>query len=187
MYNDEREILNRNIICKKLKKEAQRSIYVYMLILILGSLLEGMMYLVLSSAGSERFGTLEKVEFIIGFGALVAICLFFLIRALLLISKAVRGEFTVLEESLTRVEEDRLSIFQTVLTGHPFSRANYNHIFRFDSGKTFVANCGEYQNTKIATAARFSLPGDKFFTVFYNDRPEKIILLFSAKTHNYKA
>ena len=63
----------------------------------------------------------------------------------------------------------------------------FRHIFKFKSGKIFVANAEEYKNTRLDTAAEFSLRGDNFYLVFYNDSPNKIILLFSSKTYNYKA
>ena len=54
------------------------------------------------------------------------------------------------------------------------------------SGKKYVINAEEYKLTKLDAVAQFSNPGDSFYVVFYNHSPNKIILIFSAKTHTYK-
>ena len=60
------------------------------------------------------------------------------------------------------------------------------HVFEFKSGKKFVANVEEYKNTRLGVAAQFSMAGDSFFVVSYDNSPDKIILLFSSKTYTYK-
>ena len=66
------------------------------------------------------------------------------------------------------------------------TKAWHDHVFKFESGKTFVANSAEYQTTHLDTAAQVSSKGDSYITVFYNDAPDKIILLYSTKMFVYK-
>lgn len=66
------------------------------------------------------------------------------------------------------------------------NKAHLNYVFKFQSGKMFIANAEEYKNTRLGMVAEFSLPGDTFFLVHYNGSPDKIILLYISKLYNYK-
>ena len=186
---DEREILTRQIIFKKLTYEAKRSMIGTLLMCILGSIVFGMMSLILLTPSY-----VTKVTKLIA-GILMAIffiaCAFFFVRALLRMIKAKHGNFTVVEDALIEIKNNKLSIAQLILNGgmHTLfgNKSHLKHIFKFNSGKIFIANAEEYKNTRLETAAEFSSPGDNFYLVFYNDSPNKIILLFSSKTYNYKA
>ena len=104
--------------------------------------------------------------------------------------KAKRGNFTVVEDILTEVKDNQFNLIQLIMYGgrHTLlgNKAHLRHVFQFESGKTFIANAEEYKNTRLGVAAQFSMPGDTFFIVCYNDAPSKIILLFSSKTYTYK-
>ncbi len=178
---DEREILTRNIIFQKLLREAKRSMVGSVLFFAFGSFVFGMMYFMFVPR-SKAFAMFQAVSFVI----FTALCLLFFVRGTLRMGKAKRGAFSVTKEILTDVKEDQLNVWRLLITGRIFSRSNYDHIFRFESGKTFVANSDEYRSTSLDATARFSLSGDAFFLVSYNDSPEKIVLLYSTKLYDYK-
>ena len=185
---DEREILTRQTIFKKLTYEAKRSMIGALLMCILGSIVFGMMSLILltpsyvTKATKLIAGILMAIFFIA--------CAFFFVRALLRMIQAKHGNFTVAEDVLIDIKDNQLSILQLILYGGKHTlfgnKSHLKHVFKFKSGKIFVANAEEYKNTRLETTAEFSLPGDNFYLVFYNDSPNKIILLFSSKTYNYK-
>lgn len=185
---DEREILTRQTVLKKLVYEAKRSMIGSLSTCILGAIVLGMMSLLLLSSSSASQG----IKLIVGLiNALFYItCAFFFVRALLKLIKAKHGDFTVVEDVLKEIKDNHLSIIQLLIYGGTHTlfgnKSHLNHIFQFESGKTFIANVEEYKNTRLGAAAEFSLPGDSFFTVFFNDSPNKIILLFSSKTYTYK-
>lgn len=185
---DEREILTRQTILKKLEYEAKRSMIGSLLMCILGAIVLGTLSLILLSANNVTFGTKLIVSV---FNSLYFItCAFFFVRALLKLIKAKRGDFTVFEDVLKEIKDNQLSIIQLLIYGGTHTlfgnKSHLNHIFQFESGKIFIANVEEYKNTRLGAAAEFSLPGDSFLTVSYNDSPNKIILLFSSKTYIYK-
>ena len=188
MKKDEREILTRQNILKKLIYEAKQSMVGSLLMCVLGAVFFGMMYLLLLTPSYVTI----KTKLIVGI--LIALyfiaCAFFFIRAILRMIKAKRGNFTVVEDMLEEIKDNQFSILQLIMYGglHTLfgNKSHLKHIFKFKSGKIFVANAEEYKNTKLGTAAEFSLPGDTFFLVFYNDNPNKIILLFNSKTYTYK-
>ena len=186
---DEREILTRQIILKKLVYEAKRSMVGALLICILGAIVLGMMHLSLLFFHYVSFTTklISSILSVIYF----IVCAFFFIRAILKMIKAKKGDFTVIEDVLIEINDNQLSIIQLILYGGIYTlfgdRSHLNHVFKFKSGKIFTANAEEYKSTRLGTVAEFSLPGDTFFLVSYNSSPDKIILLFSSKIYNYKA
>lgn len=185
---DEREILTRQTILKKLLYEAKRSMVGSLLMCILGAIVFGMMCLILLSPSYVT----NNSKIIVG--SLIApyfiACAFFFIRALLKLFKAKRGEFTVVEDILTEVKDNEFNLIQLIIYGgrHTLlgNKLHLRHVFKFKSGKKFIANAEEYKNTRLSATAEFSLPGDIFFLVSYNDSPNKIILLFSSKVYSYK-
>ncbi len=187
MKKDEREILTRQMVFHKLAREAKRSMVGTLLICFLGIVLFGMMSLM--SLSLPYVTTKTKILAILPIPLHIIICAFFLVRALLRLFKAKRGEFTVVEDVLTEVTDNQFNLIQLIMYGgrHTLlgNKAHLRHVFQFESGKTFIANAEEYKNTRLGTAAQFSSPGDSFFLVFYNDSPSKIILLFSSKIYNY--
>ena len=188
MKKDEREILTRQSVLKKLTYESKRSMVGSLLMCILGTVFFGMMCLMLLSLPYVT----TRTKIILGFLLVpyFIACAFFFVRALLRLFKAKRGEFTVVEDMLAEIKDNQFSILQLIMHGGMHTlfggKSHLNHIFKFKSGKIFVANAEEYKNTKLGTAAEFSLPGDTFFLVFYNDNPNKIILLFNSKIYTYK-
>lgn len=184
---DERQILTREHIYNKLIREAKRSMLGSIMMLVLGSLILGIMsFVFLGAANDNNFTALTILEMILS-AAFVLTCGFFFVRALWRLFKAKHGEFTVFEDTLTEIEDNKFSLWQLFLSGNLFSQANYNHIFKFKSGKKFIANSSEFQNTHIDTAAQISLIGDHFILVYYNDVPEKVIWIYSNKIYNYKS
>lgn len=189
MKKDEREIITRQAILNKLVYEAKRSMVGSLLMCGLGFVIFGMISLILLMPPYVTIVTKLIV------GILVALyliaCAFSFIRALLRMIKAKRGDFTIVEDVLAEINDNQLSILQLIMYGGKHTlfgnKAHLNHVFKFKSGKMFIANTEEYKNTRLGTAAEFSLPGDTFFLVFYNDNPNKIFLLFSSKIYAYKA
>ena len=182
--SDEREILTRQIVSKKLTYEAKRSMVGALLISILCAIIFGMINLLLLSAHFIS-PTTKLVVNLLQLPVYV-ICAFSIVRAIINIVKIKRDAFTVVEDELVYVKDNEFSLLQFILYGGFGNKSHLRHIFEFKSGKKFVANVEEYKNTKLGSAAQFSMPGDSFFIVFYNDSPNKIILLFSSKTHTYK-
>ena len=189
MKKDEREILTRQNILKKLIYEAKRSMVGSLLMCVLGAVIFGMISLLLLTPSYVTIATKLIVGILIALYFIA--CAFFFIRAILRMIKAKRGNFTVVEDILTEVKDNQFNLIQLIMYGgrHTLlgNKAHLRHVFQFESGKTFIANAEEYKNTRLGTAAEFSLPGDTFFLVFYNDNPNKIILLFSSKIYAYKA
>ena len=188
MTIDEREVLTKQIVSKKLIYESKRSMVGALLICILDAIFFGMFKLTILNHPyvtdvTRLTANLLQIP-------ICGVCVFLFIRAIVNISKVKRGAFTVAKDVLADIKDHQFSLKQLVLYGGRDillgSKAHLRHVFKFESGKVFIANAEEYKNTRLATAAEFSLPGDIFFLVFYNDSPNKIILLFSAKTHNYK-
>ena len=179
---DEREVLTRKIVLGKLMREAKRTIVGALLMLLLSAIVFLALWLLFSSSGiaSLLVGILYLVP--------LAVCLFFIFRALLVMSKANRGDFTVAEDTLESVENDKLNFWRLVINlGASLRLGDFtDNIFKFRSGRQFIANCTEYQNTHLNAAADFSQSGDKFIVVFYNDEPQKIVLLYSTKIYTYK-
>jgi hypothetical protein len=186
---DHRELLTRQTICEKLNWESKRSIGLSALILFFGLIFFGMINLVWSMALPANAGILKFIPLLLYLPVFVA-CVVSFVRALIRMSKVSRGEFTVTEETLTEIRDNEFSLIQLILYGGKHTllgdKSHLRHVFKFESGKSFIANAGDYNNTRLRTAAEFSLPGDHFFLVFYNDSPDKIILLFSSKTYNYQ-
>lgn len=181
---DEREILTRALVIKKLKYEAQRSMVSAALIFFVGMILFGMLYLSFSSPAA-------KISVAVFYAVPAIVCVISLIRGVLQLGKISRGEFTVSEDVLTEIEDNQLSIRQLLLYGGWHSlmgnKSHLRHVFQFQSGRKFIANAEEYKNARLGTAAEFSMPGDTFFLVSYNDSPDKIVLLFSGKIYVNKS
>ena len=184
---DERTIITYASVQKKLFREATRSIVGSASILIMGGIFFLMLYLIADSALPKPFAPL-----IVGIPAaiLLIVCLFGGIKGLVQLLRAQGGNFTVLEDELRTMESNKFSLARFLLTfPNVFptnTKAWHDHVFIFESGKTFVANSAEYQTTHLDTAAQVSSKGDSYITVFYNDAPDKIILLYSTKMFVYK-
>lgn len=186
---DEREILTRDIVQQKLIYEAKRFIIGPLLIWLLGFIVMGLPSLLLIKMDPS----LSALAFVFSFAfiGLTFICLFKIKRGSKQLGAAKCGNFVITQERLTKMEDYKLSIWQTLLRfdiSFPIITKDYcNHIFEFESGKKFVVNAGEYKDTHIGTVAQFSQVGDELIVVSYINAPEKIVMLFSPKIYNYKA
>ena len=185
---DEREVLTRQIISKKLTYEAKCSMVGALFICILCVLLFGMLNLFLQAAHSVP-QIIKTVGIMLPLPVYV-VCAFIFVRAIINVFEIKRDAFTIVEDKLICVKDNEFSLWQLILYGgrHTLfgNKSHLRHVFEFKSGKKFVANVEEYKNTRLGAAAQFSMPGDTFFIVCYNDAPSKIILLFSSKTYTYK-
>ena len=185
MKKDEREILTRPTIQKKLIYEAKRSMIGSLLMCILGTMVFGMVSLILLFPNYVTFATKLIVSILVSLYFIA--CAFFFVRALLRMIKAKRGNFTVVEDVLSEIKDNQFSLVQLILYGGWHSllgnKSHLNHVFKFQSEKTFIANVEEYKNTRLGKTAEFSSIGDSFYLVFYNDSPDKIVLLFSSKIY----
>ncbi len=190
--NDNRENLTRDIIQQKLIREAKRPIIGATLLLIPVSIVFGLMYLVVRVTTSPNsFPSIFLLVALLGFAI---ICGIDMIRGAIHLSKARRSEFSIVEESLTNMEDCEFSFWQFFLrfdlrfpVRSFIHRPYFNHVLEFESGKKFIVNAAEYKETHVNTVAQISHIGDKLIVVFYNDAPEKIIMLFSPKIYQYKA
>ena len=181
---DEREILTRALVIKKLKFEAQRPMVTAGLIFFTGTILFAIPFLIASSL-------VTKILVAVLYALPMILCAISCIRSLIRLGKISRGEFTVEEDVLTEVKDHQLSIWRLIVYGGWHSlmgdKSHLQHVFQFQSGKRFVANAEEYKNARLGTAAEFSMPGDVFYIVSYNDSPDKPVLLFSSKIYVNKS
>lgn len=181
---DKREILTRETVAQRLIWRAKRSMVGAAIVLFLSAVILGMFHVMTlyeSPSPSALLTTLELALDVL----MVSFCVFYLVRGALQIHWVRKGKFTVAEDILLDVKEDKISLLRVLfLTGRLFDRSNYVHVFSFLSGKQFIATSGEHHGTDAA--AGFSLPGDAFFLVFFDRKPEKILLLYSARTYHYK-
>ena len=181
---DERDVLTRPIIAKKLRREAKRSMVGAALMCLMGAVFGGALLLLDSPHSTANAGDV-LIGALLGLWSLG--CLFFFVRGLLRMYRAGRGAFTVTEDALTEIRDHQLSLWRLILFGgwHTLlgDRSHRYHRFQFESGKTFIANADEFKNTRLGAAAEFSLVGDRFYLVTYDNCPKRIVLLFSARTH----
>lgn len=185
---DEREILTRQAVSKKLTYEAKRSIVGSLLTCVLAFILFGMLKLVLPS-----FTYAKNMMIVLVYVfplPIYAGCAFYFIRGTINYININKGAFSVVEDELVEIKDNELSLFHLLMSeGRGILAGQRNHlvhVFKFKSGKKYVVNAEEYKHTKLDAVAQFSNPGDSFYVVFYNHSPNKIILIFSAKTHTYK-
>ena len=174
---DQREALTRDHIAKKLTRESKHTMLRSVLFFILGALFQGVLFMAYAPSKDIRS---------LAFGGLGAACIFFFGRAVLRIIAVRHGKFDVVEDTLSEIKESRFNLLRALLSKVLFSRSNYDHIFRFESGKRFVANCGELVNTGVDVAANFSMVGDTFYLVSYSYNPKKILWIYSTKIYNYE-
>ena len=184
---DERRVLTREIVQDKLKYEAKRSIVGCVLVMGMGLFVFGIGYLLLLIALSPLHPAM--IFWAAAGGIWLIICLVRMAKGVKLLMKTKPDSFTVTEDRLLEVEANKFNLWSYIwmLDVTPFlTRSNFYHVFIFESEKTFIANSAEYRYTHLDTAANYSQAGDHFFVVTYNDAPDKIVLLFSDKTHQYK-
>ena len=192
IMKDNREILTRDIVRQKLIQKAKHLIIGATLLLVPVSIVLGLTYLVVCySTSPNSFLSIFLLVALLGF---VIICGIDIIRGAIYLGKARRGEFTIGEENLIKIEDFKFSFWQFFLRfdiRFPIAsfihRPYYNHIFEFESGKKFIVNAAEYKETHVNTAAQISHIGDKLIVVSYNNAPEHIVMLFSPKIYYYKA
>ena len=188
---DEKEILTRDSIQKKLIHEAKRAIIGPALLLLLGAFVYGIMFLALIAPSWDS--KLFLIFIAVPFAILAIILIIRMIKGFAQLGKARRGEFSIVEDRLTRMEDHKFRFWRFLLRFDLrapvmsfIRKPYYEHVFHFASGKQFVIDAYEYENTHIGTVAQFSQTGDELILVSYDDAPEKIIMLFSPKIYNYK-
>ncbi len=194
----EREIITRATITKRLMWEAKHNMIASMLTLVFAFLGFGVIHLMVAGAFSSAVNVLSILNGVVFIVFVIFFSVLPFVRGAVRMSKTRRGEFFIAEDELEDMQDNQFSIWQTLrydnrvnirnilIDRRPFHRSSYQHVFTFRSGKKFIANSYEYQNTRLETTAQFSMPGDIFYTVFYKDAPEKIILFYSSKIYNYK-
>lgn len=189
---DEREILTRAIVQQKLIRKEKRDIIGNALLLLLGAFVYGFMFLLLLIPSWDA--KLFLIFVAIPFALLSIIPIIHIIKGCVKLGKARRGAFSVTEDSLSKMEDFKFSFWKFLLRFDMrtpvmsfIKKPYYEHVFQFESGKKFVIDAYEYENTHMGTVAQFSQMGDKLIVAFYNDTPERIVLLFSPKIYHYKA
>ena len=128
---DEREILTRQSIQKKLIYEAHRSLVGSLLMCFLGAIVYGFMFLL----SHEIFAA--KLIVSIFASLYFIVCAFFFVRAILRMIRAKHGNFTIVEDVLTEIKDNEFSMIQFLLYGgrHSFlgNKSHLNHVFKFQS------------------------------------------------------
>ena len=155
---DTREILTRDILQQKLIQEAKSLIIGATLLLVPISILLGLTYLVVCfSTSPNSFPSIFLLVAIIGAAIIFGIDI---IRGAIQLRKARRGEFTIAEESLIKIEAFKFSFWQLFLRfdlRFPIisliHRPYFNHIFEFESGRKYIVNADEYKETHVNTYA----------------------------------
>lgn len=189
---DERELLTKAIVQQKLIREAKRTIIGNALLLLLGVFVYGVMFslLLIPSWNAKLFLIFIAVPFVL----LSIIPLIHIVKGSVQLGKARRGEFSIVEDRLTKMEDHKFRFWRFLLRFDLrapvmsfIRKPYYEHVFHFASGKQFVIDAYEYENTHMGTVAQFSQAGDKLIVAFYNDTPEHIVMLFSPKIYHYKA
>lgn len=183
---DERELLTREIIAEKLVWNAKRSMVGALMMLVLGAVLFGMLFAMSAVAPpSESWigGILEAVTA----GLYFAACVFFFVRGMVFHGKAKRGAFTVEEDVLSSVEEDRFSFRRLRFLRTLTDLFDFDYVFRFESGRIFYRTRSEAQRGRIGALADLSMAGDRFYLVTYEGAPQKVVLLYSARLHRLGA
>ena len=179
---DQREILTREVAAGKLIRSAQGTIVLWVVMLLLGGLFLGLFSLAIGS-DAHLAKTLCNV-------VLIAFSLFSLFRIVCEIVHIILarcGRFSVIEDTLKDVEY-RLSIVRAITSGAIFLHhaSLHNHVFVFESGRTFTVNASDRNTSRLQNAAEFSTAGDTIYVIVYNYAPKKIITLFPEKTHTYQ-
>ena len=189
---DNREILTQDIVRQKLIQEAKHLIIGATLLLVPVSIVLGLTYLMVCySTSPNSFLSIFLLVALIGSAIIFGIDI---IRGAIQLRKARRGEFTIVEESLIKMEAFKFSFWQLFLRfdlqfpiRSLIHRPYFNHVFEFESGRKYIVNADEYKETHVNTVAQISQVGDKLFVVFYNDNPQKVIRIFSPQIYHYKA
>lgn len=186
---DEREILTREDVRQKLIREAKRSMVEAVLIAAPTLMFFALLFWMLSLTTLPLWA-IWGIDVIWACIPLI-LCTVSFVRSAKRMSKARRDEFTVTEDTLTDVKDNQLRPIQLIIFEdfHTLlgNKTHLYYVFKFESGKTLTLNVAEYQNTRPGSAASFSLPGDRFYLVFYNDAPQTVIWIYSSKIFNYKA
>ena len=187
---DKREILTRQTVFQKLTREGKRSMVNALVMFLLYGIIFGIFGFICAIGLPDQWGIFKILLPLIIVMPILISCVFSFVRALLRMNKANRGEFTVVEDTLTEIRDNEYSVLQFILYGGIRTlfgnKAHLRHTFRFESGKIFIVNPQYYKNSNLETAAEYSIPGDRFVIVCYNSSPDKIVLLFSSKTYTYK-
>ncbi len=181
---DEREILTRQIVYKKMMTKAKSSVIGALIFFFFEALAFGMQIWLVAMASSMSTAVVILEGLLAA--ALVGHFVFLCMRGVIRMGKVQREEFIVVEDRLEDMQEERPNILRMLMTGRISNLSNYDHVFRFESGRKLVVNCGEVQNSRMDAVAKFSLPGDVFYLVCFRDSSEKIVLLFATKIYQYK-
>ena len=190
---DERELLTRKRIAERLAWEAKHSILGTLIVCGMAALLLTILVRLIIPRTYAALAWLAVVPCLIAFTLS-------LVRSLMQLDKIRREKFIVVEDILIDVQTDQLNrrraflsgefrdpsnIWNLVFGNRWYDRDCYEHIFQFQSGRRFVANAHTYHGTRLETVAEFSMRGDTFFLVMYENAPKKIVLLYSSKIYRY--
>ena len=125
---DEREILTRELVSQKLKREAKRTMFGALMTFILGSIFFGLVSLMVLAVSKPESIAPTIVSSVL-FSALAVYCVVMLILAAIKLGKIGRDEFTVAEEVLLEINDNQLNVFRALISGRIFNKDSYEHIF----------------------------------------------------------
>lgn len=186
MRPDERDVITRPFVASRLAREGK-----FQIIGALIPLLPEVALAFLTAHLAERVAAPDFVfpavlaTLLALFAVLAAV---HILPALSLLRLARSGRFTVQEDELLEVKDDHYSLLRALFySPSAFSRRDSAvDIFRFVSGRTYTVASSQNRGTRLDAAAKFSTTGDRFYVVVADDRPEKLLLLYSQKVFVYR-
>lgn len=178
--NDERERLTKDSLRAELEKIRKRSVlesftalFVILLYLLLPYLCIRMLL--------KTMHTAPWVFIVVGvlFGAAALYAVGLTVRTLLQLQK----QRTELRNGAFSIFEDRLvSVNEQVIKS---TRRHYSCkiIFSFESGKQYKIHETDLRGTRLESTIDFSSPGDTFYLVSYDAKPDAVMFIYSAKIY----
>jgi hypothetical protein len=175
---DQREVITRTDIGKKLKKDAVRD-----LVWLLVAAVFAAQYVWLIFFEPEMFRGRHLIVYIMA-GAAAALVIWggisMVYNHVRLVYALFAGKYTVTEDTFCQFELRDVPWYQS-------SRHHVNdYVFSFASGKTYKVSNLEYNRTRLGYAAQFSKEGEKFYLVSADYKPDKVLLIYSGTLYRYE-
>ncbi len=181
MYNerDKRELLSENFLREKLEKRAKDYFLIAVVYCPLMLLPLTLLYFLL-----------RWLFYQMGVGMLVpnlalAASIMVLAYSSVVALRDTCRQRKALQNGAFSVIEDKLESIRHVPTSHArrSRHRSYNDEFHFESGKIYTINSDAIRGTRLHSAIEFSSKGDPFYLVVYDDRPDKPVLMYSARSY----
>lgn len=182
--SDKRERLTKESVRVALEKERKRSVFdsfLALFVILLYLLLPYLCIRMLLKAMHSAPWVLICTGVLFGAAALLSVGL--TAHSLLLSQKQRKalqnGAFSILEDQFVSVNKRALRSRRL--------HYSYEIIFSFESGKQYNIHETHLRGTRLESTIDFSSPGDPFYLVVYDARPDKPVLIYSTKTYRFEA